>query len=423
MAFNRQTLLSTITARASITQAQTVISFPIHHIESIPKITHQVSSVSQRSNRSPVPDRISEHLSCNDSLETSRSSSMRRRSTSVLSERKSPLIVDRSFRSEPRDRRIESSRAETEGQPSRHSTLLEDAPLDIRQAIEHSLETIREMRLSRPHPRSLVEDNQKMSLTSRPRRDSALSMTDRELARTTTMENYTGPSAEEDIFHYSPSKRQQTVSSGSWQNLSENALQQSLLQTIEERCTSMETAMNERVRLLEQRYRTIRPISETKHSRPVTKGVQVELQPVLTSREIEERDERDMKADMLDTLMAELDINDLRTFQQSVHAWRARSRLLTEVRCFVDGVEKVIWNTPYVPLSSICHIGHEDNRQVGLVEDEMMCESHRVRYERALLDAERDKANALERPPYTRERLDATFDRLTRWSHSVRHPH
>ncbi|KAI9015786.1 hypothetical protein CLU79DRAFT_721358 [Phycomyces nitens] len=344
---------------------------------------------------------------------------MRRKSTSVLGERKSPLTVDRSFKSEPREKRIGFSRIETDG-PSRHSTLFEDAPLDIRQAIEHSLETIREIRLARPRPRSLVDNDQKISLTPRARRGSALSMTDREL-RTAAADIYAGPSTEEDILHDSHSKRQPTISSGSWQNLSENALQQSLLQTIEERCTTMETAMNERVRLLEQRYRATRPVVE-RHSRPVSKGIQADLQPILTSRELEEREEKDMKADMLDTLMAELDIHDLRTFQQSVHAWRARSRLLTEVRCFVDGVEKVIWNTPYVPLSSVCHIGHGDHRQVGPVEDEMMCESHRVRYERALLDSERDRATALEQPPYTRERLDATFDRLTRWSHTVRNP-
>lgn len=94
--------------------------------------------------------------------------------------------------------------------------------------------------------------------------------------------------------------------------------------------------------------------------------------------------------------------------------------MFNRLQSFVDRIEDITWETPYVPLLSICQ---QHKMLVSMMRNcpDDICESHRAQFEMALLEAEQEKTKARNSDPYSTERLNATFERLVRWSHTVRH--
>lgn len=122
----------------------------------------------------------------------------------------------------------------------------------------------------------------------------------------------------------------------------------------------------------------------------------------------------------IEALMNELGADDAGSFRDMIDEWRVKAQLFSRLRGFIDRVDQITWETPYVPLLSVCH-QHKQLAAILQQSSDDLCESHRVQYEKALLEAHRERVRADDADQYSNERLEATFERLVRWSHTVRH--
>ena len=119
-------------------------------------------------------------------------------------------------------------------------------------------------------------------------------------------------------------------------------------------------------------------------------------------------------------MMADHGCETLEGFEKMVRDWRSKAKLFDQVQSFIDRADDVIWDTPFISLLSVCQ-QHKNLVSLMRQSAEDVCEKHRTQYEKAMLDAERDKTRAFGTAPYSPEHLDVTFERLVRWSHMVRH--
>lgn len=118
--------------------------------------------------------------------------------------------------------------------------------------------------------------------------------------------------------------------------------------------------------------------------------------------------------------MEEFGHDNVDEFAQAIQEWKSRARFFTQVQSFVDRVDQITWDTPFVSLLSVCR-HHKDLIAMMRESSDKVCEPHRTQFEKALLESERDKIRAHESTPYSAEHLNATFERLVRWSHTIRH--
>ncbi|KAI7872082.1 hypothetical protein BDF14DRAFT_1756152 [Spinellus fusiger] len=343
------------------------------------------------------------------------------RATSGIIQRMSKKALDRptSFYDYGLSQGEKSINSEKPTDTTRNPRLLEDAPMDLRVAIQQSLETMKELHTRpshtaySPQPTRRVhhgthEENQQAvsSQTSMPQRSITMSR-----ASTNT---------------YSTAKRKE--------------FEQRVLRLMEKRYDSTERLVDEKAKRPEQHYseQTKNTLctatsssfsSSLKKTPPSSSSKHTQTKPLPSNEDEKEKaalvevslstPKKEWICLIEQTLLAELGIQDMTTLHQSIHAWRDRSRLLTQVRSFVDGVEDIVWNTPWIPISSVCDIAQEE-RHIAIHPQESMCESHASRYRMAVLANEREKTAVMGSVAYSKERLDATFVRLSHWAHSLR---
>ncbi|KAI8329066.1 hypothetical protein BC941DRAFT_443801 [Chlamydoabsidia padenii] len=94
-------------------------------------------------------------------------------------------------------------------------------------------------------------------------------------------------------------------------------------------------------------------------------------------------------------------ISHSKEFEPSKEESSCQQQRMMDLQQFVDRVDTLVWNTPW--LSPVINTEH-------------VCDRHRAWSERII--QERQKAVAGQ--PYSKERLEATMDRLMEWAESIR---
>ncbi|SAM01591.1 hypothetical protein [Absidia glauca] len=90
--------------------------------------------------------------------------------------------------------------------------------------------------------------------------------------------------------------------------------------------------------------------------------------------------------------------------RSAMEATPAEAQRLLDLQQFVDRVDALIWNTPWMPEPiSTTHV----------------CERHRAWSEQMVHERQKAALNQSGQLPYSKERLDATMDRLMQWSESI----
>ncbi|KAI7852730.1 hypothetical protein BDC45DRAFT_512399 [Circinella umbellata] len=146
-------------------------------------------------------------------------------------------------------------------------------------------------------------------------------------------------------------------------------------------------------------------------------GTQTSIQGV---HQISDLEAKSKNIELIETMLNDLGFNSMDDLRKAMKDWRTKARLFDQVQYFIDRVDNVVWDTPYNSLLSICR-QHKNLVSSMRNSPDDVCENHRTQYEKALLEAERDKNRALGSSPYSSEHLDVTFERLVRWAHTVRH--
>lgn len=78
-----------------------------------------------------------------------------------------------------------------------------------------------------------------------------------------------------------------------------------------------------------------------------------------------------------------------------------------ELEDFVNQTKKIIWDTPFIPIESIC-------RQLPTKQDENICEYHRNRIEKLEFIAAKEKK-------LLSNDNNATLNRISNWSKTIYH--
>lgn len=93
----------------------------------------------------------------------------------------------------------------------------------------------------------------------------------------------------------------------------------------------------------------------------------------------------------------------------AVKELQRKAQLLEQMKEFVDNIEYLTWDTPHVPLTTMC--SRPDSIHAHL------CDTHRAEWHKM----QRRKQEIRRKDAYTAERLDATLNQITEWAHTMRH--
>jgi hypothetical protein len=106
-------------------------------------------------------------------------------------------------------------------------------------------------------------------------------------------------------------------------------------------------------------------------------------------------------------IQTELCAKDINHMESELSEWKSKAEGLKE---FVDQSKKIIWDTSFIPINSIC-------RQLPTQEsddDEDICDYHRDKIEKYKLKSDK------ERNLYLNDN-NATLNRISNWSNTIKH--
>lgn len=78
-------------------------------------------------------------------------------------------------------------------------------------------------------------------------------------------------------------------------------------------------------------------------------------------------------------------------FKDQVSTWKMKADQLDVVDEFATQTKKIVWDTPFIPLTSICRQLPTAVHLDDIEDDKDVCDYHRQRYEKAKLKSEQEK--------------------------------
>ncbi|KAI9262139.1 hypothetical protein BDA99DRAFT_510340 [Phascolomyces articulosus] len=208
----------------------------------------------------------------------------------------------------------------------------------------------------------------------------------------------------------------------------ESTFQKRTMDAMDERYKQVTTSLESRIKMLEEKMKKANEEMEESreyirklHEQPTSinpAGTQADVQVM---HEINEIESKSRKVKAIEAMLCDLGFDSIEELDETVHAWRNKARMFDQVQCYVDQIDDLVWSTPFTSILSVCQ-PEQNNKNHPLLHHSLedACDKHRAQFEKALLEAKRDKNRAFITEPYSSEHLDVNFKRLVEWAYTVR---